>query len=127
MLDERRERGDIGGCGIATWSGFRLPLGSPGALNLERIAAAAPSALMAVQAPLNLAMPEVLAAPTQELGGVVVPLAVAARSLGLGLITSASILQGQLARLPSEMAERVPELDSDAQRALPAVGSPHRA
>ncbi len=118
MLDERRVRGDIGGLGLATWSGFRLPLGSPGALNLERIAAAAPSALMAVQAPLNLAMPEVLAAPTQELGGVVVPLAVAARSLGLGLITSASILQGQLTRLPPEMAERFPELDSDAQRAL---------
>jgi aryl-alcohol dehydrogenase-like predicted oxidoreductase len=118
MLDERRDRGVVGACGVATWSGFRLPHGDPGALNLERIATTAPSALIAVQAPLNLAMPEVLAAPTQELGGVVVPLAVAARSLGLGLVTSASILQGQLARLPAEMAERFPELDSDAQRAL---------
>ncbi len=118
MLEERRDQGVGVGCGVATWDGFRLPHGDPGALNLERITTTAPSALLAVQAPLNLAMPEVLAAPTQELGGVVVPLAVAARSLGLGLVTSASILQGQLARLPIEMAERFPELESDAQRAL---------
>jgi aryl-alcohol dehydrogenase-like predicted oxidoreductase len=107
--------GQVAALGLATWDSLRQPLGSPGAVNLERVAA---SGLIAVQAPLNLAMPEALASPTQELGDVVVPLAVAARSLGLGLITSASILQGQLARLPPEMAERFPEFDSDAQRAL---------
>jgi aryl-alcohol dehydrogenase-like predicted oxidoreductase len=113
MLSERSD--EVGALGLATWDALRQPPGSPGAVNLERVAV---PGLVVVQAPLNLAMPEALASPTQELGGVVVPLAVAARSLGIGLITSASILQGQLARLPQEMAERFPELDSDAQRAL---------
>jgi aryl-alcohol dehydrogenase-like predicted oxidoreductase len=117
-LAERCERGHVSGFGLASWSGLRQPPGSPGTINLERVVNSAAAGLVAVQAPLNLAMPEALASPTQELGGVVVPLAVAARSLGLGLITSASILQGQLARLPPEMAERFPEFDSDAQRAL---------
>jgi aryl-alcohol dehydrogenase-like predicted oxidoreductase len=113
MLAERS--GHVAALGLATWDSLRQSAGSAGSVNLERVVV---PELIAVQAPLNLAMPEALASPTQELGGVVVPLAVAARSLGLGLITSASILQGQLARLPPEMGERFPEFDSDAQRAL---------
>lgn len=113
LLAERSDR--VAALGLATWDSLRLPPGTAGAINLERLAI---PGLAAVQAPLNLAMPEALASPTQELGEVVVPLAVAARSLGLGLITSASILQGELARLPAEMAERFPEFESDAQRAL---------
>lgn len=118
FLTARCEAGEVAMCGVATWSGLRQPIGSPGALALDAIQDLAGPSFAVVQAPLNLAMPEALASPTQELGDVAVPLVVAARALDLGLITSASILQGQLRELPGEIAEAIPGLDTDAQRAL---------
>lgn len=89
-----RVRGELGGFGVATWTGLRQPPGSPGALSLEALREMAGEGFLAVQAPINLAMPEAVVAPTQSVDDVVVPLAVAARHLGLGLFASASILQG---------------------------------
>lgn len=107
--------------GVATWGALR---GSPGEaehLDLEALVASAPvgEGPAAIQLPLNLAMPEALVRPTQELDGVAVPVATAARHFGLALFTSASILQGRLGRgLPPEIAETFPGLETDAQRAL---------
>jgi len=51
-----------------------------------------------VQLPFNLAMPEALTRPTQVVGGKAMPMVQAARALGVALVTSAALLQGQLAK-----------------------------
>lgn len=118
FMETQLERDAATAYGIATWDGLRRQPTAPDSLALEPMTRIAGRGFSAVQAPLNLAMPEALAAPSQALEEVVVPLAVAARALGLGLMTSASIGQGRLAELPSEIAVALPGLDSDAQRAL---------
>jgi aryl-alcohol dehydrogenase-like predicted oxidoreductase len=125
-LEETTRAGAIGCYGLATWTAFRSPPGTPGHLVLEEIVRLAIEVagdgrprFKAVQLPLNLAMPEALAAPTQELDGVGVPALIAAQKLNVAVFTSASILQGRLSRgLPPEIAEVFPDLVSDAQRAL---------
>ena len=125
-LAQARERGALATIGIATWSGLREPIGSPDHLSLERVAQLAEESgleLRAVQLPINVAMPEALARPTQPLGGdegVVVPARVAASALGASLFASASILHGRLAAggLPAEVRELFPNLTTDAQCAL---------
>jgi aryl-alcohol dehydrogenase-like predicted oxidoreductase len=107
--------------GVATWSALRNSLGETEHLDLEALVATAPGGEgpAAIQLPFNLAMPEALVRPTQELDGVTVPVATAARHFGFGVFTSASILQGRLGRgLPPEIAEAFPGLATDAQRAL---------
>lgn len=117
-LEEAREAGEVGAYGVSTWDGLRVPPGSKRALALEALVEIAGGSFAAVQAPANLAMPELLAAPTQPIGEVVVPLAVAARHFELGLFASASIFQGRLDALPPDIAAAFPGLDTDAQRAL---------
>jgi aryl-alcohol dehydrogenase-like predicted oxidoreductase len=107
--------------GVATWGALRGSPGEADHLDLEALMANAPAGEgpAAIQLPFNLAMPEALVRPTQELEGVVVPVATAARHFDLGVFTSASILQGRLRRgLPPEIAETFPGLETDAQRAL---------
>ncbi len=114
--------------GLATWDGLRTPPGEPAHLSLDRAMRAAGRVdsepegaplLVAVQLPLNLAMPEAIAAPTQELGEVTVPVVVAAAGAGIGVFASASVLQGRLAKsLPPEIDVAFPGFDTDAQRAL---------
>jgi aryl-alcohol dehydrogenase-like predicted oxidoreductase len=125
QLEAEAAAGRLAGYGIATWDGLR-GRDAGERLHLERVAAlvgeAAGSAerhFAAVQLPVNLALPEGLVAPTQELDGASVPALVAARRLGLHAFASASILQGRLARrLPPEIADAFPGLRTDAQRAL---------
>jgi aryl-alcohol dehydrogenase-like predicted oxidoreductase len=65
-------------------------------------------------------------APTlkaQAVEGQRVTLLDAARSFGITVVASASILQGRLTRLPADVAEALPGLGSDAQRAIQFVRS----
>lgn len=117
-LEERRDAGEIGLYGLATWDGLRLPPSDPRHLSLEDVVERAGEGLAVLQAPVNLAMPEALAAPTQKIGDVVVPLTVAARHFGLALVSSASLMQMRIETLPPEIDTAFPGLDSDAQRAL---------
>jgi len=122
-LGKADEEGTVAALGIATWSGLREPPESRDHLSLEAVAKTLrEGAHWAVQLPVNVAMPEALAKPTQELGsdGVVVPPRVAVASLGASLFASASILQGRLATggLPAEIRPLFPNLTTDAQRAL---------
>ena len=52
----------------------------------------------AVQLPLNLAMPEALLRANQIVQGKTLAMVQAARALGITLVTSAALLQGQLAK-----------------------------
>ncbi len=117
-LREARDRGEIGVVGVATWDGLRMSPGSRTSVQLSELLETAGAELGAVQAPANLAMPELLAAPSQLVDEVVVPLVVAARHFGLALVASASILQGGLEALPPDIAAAFPGLSTDAQRAL---------
>jgi len=130
MLEQAVREGKLRRYGTATWNGYREDPGSPGYLSLEELVGAARDAggadhhFKVVQLPYNLAMPEAFVRANQSVGGALVPLAEAARRLGVYVMASASILQGQLARnLPPMVATVLPGLATDAQRALQFVRS----
>jgi len=119
----------IGFYGVATWNGFRQPADSPEYLSLPEMVEVAREVageahrFRFVQLPFNLAMPEALVAPNQSLDGKTVPMVEAAQQLGVTLIASASLLQGQLTRgLPGFVAEALGQ-ESDLHRALQFVRS----
>ncbi len=116
--------------GTATWNAYRVSPESPDAVSLEQVWQAAEDAggkhhhFRALQLPFNLAMTEALAAGTQPYGGQQVPLLQAARSLGLMVFASASLLQGQLSQgLSPEITRHFQDLKTDAQRAIQFVRS----
>jgi aryl-alcohol dehydrogenase-like predicted oxidoreductase len=90
--------------GMATWNSFREDPKGPGYLSLAEMAEIATEVGGAahhfrfVQLPFNLAMPEALTRPNQMIDGKLVPMVQAARTLGISLITSAALLQGQLTK-----------------------------
>ena len=94
----------IGAYGMATWNAFREDPKSPGYLSLEAMAEIAREVGGAehhfrfVQLPFNLAMPEALTRPNQTVAGRTMPMVQAARDLGISLVTSAALLQGQLTK-----------------------------
>jgi aryl-alcohol dehydrogenase-like predicted oxidoreductase len=107
--------------GAATWEGFR----KPHALSLTRMESVARDVagpdhhFRFIQLPFNLAMPEAFSSRHESLEGKACTVLEAANGLGITAIGSASILQAKLAKnLPDEMAESLPGLYSDAQRAI---------
>ena len=122
--------GNIGCYGCATWNGLRAGPGDPAHLSLAELVEVAVEAggpdhhFRVVQLPVNLAMSEAVRVATQRIGTAVVPLLQAAAELGVAVITSAPLMQGQLARgLPAKLREAFPEATSDAQRAVSFVRS----
>jgi len=114
----------ISAYGFATWNAFREDPKSPGYLSLEEIAGIAVEVGGAehhfrfVQLPFNLAMPEALTRPNQSVAGKSVPMVQAARALGVTLITSAALLQGQLTKnLPPFIGEAL-KLNTNSALAL---------
>jgi aryl-alcohol dehydrogenase-like predicted oxidoreductase len=124
-LEAEADAGRIGCYGVATWEGLRRPPEAPEHLPLATLVGAAERVagrahrFRAVQAPLNLAMPEALTTPTQDVAGRRLPLLDAAGQLGLAVVASAPLLGGQLTRrLPGALGRALPGLESFAQRAL---------
>lgn len=116
--------------GAATWNAFRVAPEGREALSIAEVLHAAEEAggkghhFRAVQLPFNLAMPEALLAKTQPTGSEFVPFLQAARTQGISVFASASLLQGQLSRgLPAEIQRWFPGLQTDAQRAIQFVRS----
>jgi len=130
-LEKQVTLGRIGRYGVATWNGFRKPSGARDHLSLEELVRAAEATaggpghhFKVIQLPYNLAMPEAHAAATQRVEGEAMTSFEAAARLGIATVASASILQGQLAqRLPPQVADALPGLESAAQRALQFVRS----
>jgi aryl-alcohol dehydrogenase-like predicted oxidoreductase len=129
-LEQAARSGRVGRYGTATWDAFRADPGAPGHLALEELVGVARDVggsdhhFKVIQLPYNLAMPEAFVRANQPFGGTLVPLAEAARRLGVYVMASASVLQGQLARgLPPMVGEILPGLTTDAQRALQFVRS----
>jgi aryl-alcohol dehydrogenase-like predicted oxidoreductase len=116
--------------GTATWNGYRNDPEANDYLSLSEVVSIAEKAggenhhFKAIQLPFNLAMPEALTKRNQEVGGEKISILEAAQRLGVTVMCSASILQGQLARnLPPVISEVFGDLQTDAQRSLQFVRS----
>jgi aryl-alcohol dehydrogenase-like predicted oxidoreductase len=130
MLETAVADGRIARYGTATWNGYRQDPGSPGHLSLAELVAVAREVagethhFKVIQVPYNLAMTEAYTRTTQVVEGDAVTLLQAARRLGIFVMASASVYQGQLTRnLPPVVADYLPGLETDGQRALQFVRS----
>jgi aryl-alcohol dehydrogenase-like predicted oxidoreductase len=124
FLESAARDGKIQYYGMATWNGFRLEARAREAMQLSEFAAIAKEIsgdghrFRFVQLPFNLGMTEALTLGNQSVEGKQITVMEAASELGITLIASASLLQGQVARnLPPFVAEAL-GLDNDAERAL---------
>jgi aryl-alcohol dehydrogenase-like predicted oxidoreductase len=115
--------------GLATWNGFRQSENARDALSLAKIDIIARSLAgedhhcRFVQLPYNLGMTEALTRANQSIDERTLPMIEAAHALGITLVASASLLQGQVARnLPPFVAGAL-GLENDAERALQFVRS----
>jgi aryl-alcohol dehydrogenase-like predicted oxidoreductase len=129
-LEEAGHEGKLRWYGAATWNGFRADPTEPGYLSLAELVdvarevGGADHRFRVLQLPYNLAMPEAFTRANQKVDGVFVSTLEAARRLGLYVMASASVYQGQLTRgLPAVVTEYLPGFTSDAQRAIQFVRS----
>jgi aryl-alcohol dehydrogenase-like predicted oxidoreductase len=121
--------GKISAYGLATWNAFREDPNGAGYLSLEQMSEIAQEVageghhFRFVQLPLNLAMPEALTRANQKVAGKTMATVQAARPLGITLVSSAALLQGQLSKnLPGYMRDAL-GLASDSALALQFVRS----
>ncbi len=130
VLERAVEQGKIGCYGVATWSGFRLEPSAREYLSLADLVELAARDIgnghhfRAVQLPVNLGMTEAFALQNQRVGDHLGSLVESADALGVTVVASGALLQGQLARrLPEILEQAMAGLDTDAQRALQFVRS----
>jgi aryl-alcohol dehydrogenase-like predicted oxidoreductase len=128
-LESTAAAGKIQFYGMATWNGFRQEASARDSMQLAEIEQLARDIageahhFRFVQLPFNLAMTEALTLGNQTVGGSVKTVMEAASELGITLIASASLFQGQVARnLPAFVAQAL-GLQTDAERALQFVRS----
>ena len=124
FLESAAARGKIGYYGMATWNGFRQDPRARDAMQLGEISLIAKEIagekhrFRFVQLPFNLGMTEALTLGNQKIKGNERTLMEAADELGITLVASAALLQGQVTRnLPTFVAEAL-GLENDAERAL---------
>ena len=115
-LEDCVRQGVIRYYGLATWNGLRCNPKARPYLSLEELVALAERVggashhLRVIQLPYNLAMPEAFSFKNQSVGGEWMTPLQAAERLGLSVLSSASLLQSQLARLPASLEARIPGL-----------------
>lgn len=124
FLESAVVAGKIQFYGLATWNGFRQEAKAGDSLLLSEMESVAREIageghhFRFVQLPYNLAMTEALTLGNQTVLGKPRTMMEAAGDLGITLVASAALLQGQLAQnLPAFVAEAL-GLQSDLERAL---------
>jgi aryl-alcohol dehydrogenase-like predicted oxidoreductase len=129
FLESMVDRGRIQYYGMATWNGFRQQKSARDSMQLSEIVLIAKEIagdahhFRFVQLPFNLGMTEALTLGSQTVGTGEKTAMEAAEELGVHLIASASLLQGQVAQnLPQFVAQAL-GLEDDAERALQFVRS----
>lgn len=129
-LEENRRQGKVAAYGVATWNGFRVARNSEDYHSLERMfhearaVAGDGHGFRFIQLPFNLGMPEALTLVNQNVGNEQLTLLEAAERLGVTVVTSASMLQGRVARdLPDSVRVALGSLETDAQTAIQFVRS----
>ncbi|HKY29283.1 MAG TPA: aldo/keto reductase [Pyrinomonadaceae bacterium] len=132
FLEQVRTEGTIKAYGLATWNAFRVPPDSPQYHSLSRLVESAKEVggeshgFRFIQLPFNLGMPEALTLLNHTIEGADEPVSTieAAAALGVTVVSSASILQGRVARgLPETIREPLGSLATDAQTAIQFVRS----
>ena len=125
VLEQKVEQGKIRFYGTATWNGYRENPNGKSYLSLEELIGLARNVggeehhFRALQLPFNFAMPEALLSKNQKFGSKSVSILEAAHLHKMIVLTSASILQGQLARnLPAFVTRFFQNLTTDAQRSI---------
>ena len=124
MLEKQVKHGRITYYGMATWSAFRLPEGSRDYVSLAEVGDLARQAggdrhhFRFLQLPFNLAMPEAYALANQRVGKQKMSLLSAAAELGVAVIGSGTLHQGQLTHELPDMVSRALGLNSDAENAI---------
>ena len=115
---------------MATWTGYRTKPESTDFLSLEDIHVLAREAggvnhhFKVVQLPISLAMPEAWVLQNQRYGAQTLPFLEVARKIGVTVVASASLLQGQLARpFPPDFQNLFPGLKKSSQGSLQFVRS----
>ncbi|HLZ12819.1 MAG TPA: aldo/keto reductase [Candidatus Acidoferrum sp.] len=128
-LESAAQDGKIQFYGMATWNGFRQDARARDSIQLAEMDAIAKEIagekhrFRFVQLPFNLGMTEALTLGNQTVAGKQMTIMEAASELGITLVASGSLLQGQLVRnLPHFVAHAL-GLESDAERALQFVRS----
>ncbi len=110
--------------GLATWGAFRVAEGSRDYISLLEVEQLAREAagddhhLCLVQLPFNLAMPEAYALANQSDGKTKTSLLQAASKLGIAVVGSATLYQGQLTHGLPEIVGRILGLKNDAENAI---------
>jgi aryl-alcohol dehydrogenase-like predicted oxidoreductase len=129
-LERAVSDGKIRMYGTATWNCFRNDVNAKDYLSLAHVIELAEKAggknhhFKVIQLPLNLGMSEALSNSNQPLYGKELTLLEAAQELGITVMCSASVLQGQLTRnLPPIIRDTFVGLETDGQRALQFVRS----
>jgi aryl-alcohol dehydrogenase-like predicted oxidoreductase len=130
FLEQSVASGKIKNYGVATWNGFRAEPDSSGYHSLEAMVETAREVggkdhhFRFIQLPFNLAMPEASFFQNQKLGNEYVSVLQAAHGLGVTVMASGSILQGQVSRgLPEAIREPLGSLATDAQTGIQFVRS----
>ena len=115
--------------GLATWNAFRQGEDAQDYFSLAAIESIARDVaggshhFRFVQLPCNLGMTEALTRANQPLDGARLPIVGAASKLGVTLVASASMLQGQLSRGLPPFVTSALGMKSDAERAMQFVRS----
>ena len=115
--------------GLATWNAFRQPENVPDYLSLEPVESIAREVaggshhFRFVQLPVNLGMTEVLTRPNQPRDGTRGPMVEIAAKMGITLMASASMLQGQLSQGLPAFVQHALGMKTDAERAIQFVRS----
>ncbi|MGH9774840.1 MAG: aldo/keto reductase [Candidatus Acidiferrales bacterium] len=124
FLETAAAQGKIRMYGIATWNALRQETTARDYISLEEVAGWARTSggeghhFRFVQLPFSLAMSEALMRANQTVGEKTMAAVQAARALGVTLVASAPLVQGQLTQhLPAFVSEAL-GLASDAERAL---------
>jgi aryl-alcohol dehydrogenase-like predicted oxidoreductase len=129
-LESAVAAGKIRMYGAATWNGYRNDPAEKDYLSVADTVGLAMKAggkehhFKVIQLPLNLGMTEALSLTNQQIEGKQLTPLEAAQALGITVMCSASVLQGQLTRnLPSIIRDTFQSLETDGQRALQFVRS----
>ncbi len=130
MLESNRREGKLQFYGVATWNGFREPGGSGRHHSLVRMVELAREVgneshgFRFIQLPFNLAMPEAMTVANESIDGEPMSVLDAAKTLGVTVMASGSMLQGRVARgLPEAVTRALGSLSTDAQTAIQFVRS----
>jgi len=130
FLEQSVAHGKIRNYGVATWNGFRVEPNARGYHSLEQMVEVARDIVgdahhfRFIQLPVNLAMPEALFFQNQKVGDERLTVTDAAQKLGVTVIASGSILQGQVTRgLPEAIRQALGSLATDAQTGIQFVRS----